>query len=115
MNIGFIGMGIMGSRMAMNLLEAGFDLTINNRTREKSQVLLDKGAKWAESPAELAPIVEILFTMLSTPDAAYKKGIALSALNSIKELYGLAEKQGFGRKDFAAIYALLAKDRSGDN
>jgi glyoxylate/succinic semialdehyde reductase len=45
MNIGFIGMGIMGSRMAMNLLEAGNDLTISNRTREKSQVLLDKGAK----------------------------------------------------------------------
>jgi 3-hydroxyisobutyrate dehydrogenase-like beta-hydroxyacid dehydrogenase len=48
-------------------------------------------------------------------DAAYKRGIALPALNSIKELYGLAEKQGFGRKDFAAIYALLAKDAPGEN
>jgi 3-hydroxyisobutyrate dehydrogenase/glyoxylate/succinic semialdehyde reductase len=51
MKIGFIGMGIMGSRMAMNLLKAGNDLTINNRTRKKAQVLLDKGAKWVESPA----------------------------------------------------------------
>jgi len=69
MNIGFIGMGIMGSRMAMNLLKAGNDLTISNRTREKAQVLLDNGANWAQSPAELAPAVDILFTMLSTPDA----------------------------------------------
>jgi len=72
MNIGFIGMGIMGSRMAMNLLAAGNDLTISNRTREKAQPLLDKGAKWAESPADLADAVDILFTMLSTPDAVRK-------------------------------------------
>lgn len=69
MNIGFIGMGIMGSRMAMNLLAAGKDLTINNRTREKAQALLDKGAKWADSPAELASSADVLFTMLSTPEA----------------------------------------------
>ena len=42
MNIGFIGMGIMGSRMAMNLLEAGYDLTVSNRTREKAKALLAK-------------------------------------------------------------------------
>ncbi len=69
MKIGFIGMGIMGSRMAMNLLAAGNVLTISNRTREKAQPLLDKGAEWAESPAELAAAVDVLFTMLSTPDA----------------------------------------------
>ncbi len=292
MNIGFIGMGIMGSRMALNLLEAGNDLTISNRTREKAQPLLDKGARWAESPAELAAAVDILFTMLSTPaavrevasgengflqamprgalwvncttvdpdfarqmaglaaaqgvgyldapvagtkgpaasgelvfllggdgadidtcrpyfdcmgkktvhlgdagmgssmkmlfnlmlgctmaaysetlvlgeafgfskddvgkvlldapvtapflkmkhplitennfeehfplcwmrkdlhlaaDAAYRNGVALPALNSIKEIYGLAEKQGLGRKDFAAVYTMLAKNGSGDS
>lgn len=69
MNIGFIGMGIMGSRMAMNLLETGNDLTISNRTREKAQILLHKGARWADSPEKLAPAVDIVFTMLSTPDA----------------------------------------------
>jgi 3-hydroxyisobutyrate dehydrogenase/glyoxylate/succinic semialdehyde reductase len=69
MNIGFIGMGIMGSRMAMNLLAAGNSLTINNRTREKAQALLDKGAKWADTPAALASSVDVLFTMLSTPEA----------------------------------------------
>ncbi|MGW8195398.1 MAG: NAD(P)-dependent oxidoreductase [Desulforhopalus sp.] len=69
MKIGFIGMGIMGSRMAMNLLAAGKNLTINNRTREKAQALLDKGAKWADTPAEVASSVDVFFTMLSTPEA----------------------------------------------
>ncbi len=69
MKIGFIGMGIMGSRMAMNLLTEGYDLTISNRTKEKAQTLLDKGAKWADSPAELVSSVDLLFTMLSTPAA----------------------------------------------
>jgi 3-hydroxyisobutyrate dehydrogenase/glyoxylate/succinic semialdehyde reductase len=41
-------------------------------------------------------------------DAAYSSGVALPALNLIKEIYGLAEKQGLGRKDFAAVYQFLA-------
>ena len=69
MKIGFIGLGIMGSRMALNLLDSGHELTINNRTREKAKTLLEKGALWAESPIELAPKVDILITMLSTPQA----------------------------------------------
>jgi 3-hydroxyisobutyrate dehydrogenase/glyoxylate/succinic semialdehyde reductase len=69
MKIGFIGLGIMGSRMALNLLAVGNDLTVNNRTREKANVLLEKGAKWAESPADLAIDADILITMLSTPEA----------------------------------------------
>ena len=69
MKIGFIGLGIMGSRMAFNLLSAGNDLVIHNRTREKADALLEKGAKWAESPAELAKSADILITMLSTPEA----------------------------------------------
>ena len=43
-------------------------------------------------------------------DAAYKSGVALPALNSVKELYAIAEKQGFGKNDFATIYRLLADD-----
>lgn len=69
MKIGFIGLGIMGSRMAQNLLSAGYDLTINNRSPQKAQALREQGARWADSPAELAPAVDILWTMLSTPEA----------------------------------------------
>lgn len=69
MKIGFIGTGIMGSRMVNNLLEGGFDLVIYNRTKDKAQHLLDKGADWAESPAAVAQSADIVFTMLSMPTA----------------------------------------------
>ena len=69
MQIGFIGLGIMGSRMAANLRKAGHDLLIYNRTREKAQALIKEGAQWFDTPAQLAEKVDILFTMLAHPEA----------------------------------------------
>src|SRR5271154_6692708 len=69
MKIGFIGLGIMGSRMAANLQKGGHTLVIFNRTRDKAESLLAAGAHWADSPAELASQVEVVFTMLAHPEA----------------------------------------------
>lgn len=69
MKIGFIGLGIMGSRMAANLQKHGYSLVVFNRTRAKAQPLLDKGASFAESPEKLAEQVDVLFTMLAQPEA----------------------------------------------
>jgi len=69
MEVGFIGLGIMGNRMASNLLRKGYNLVIYNRTRTKEQNLLKMGAKRADSPTDLAKKADILFTMLSTPEA----------------------------------------------
>src|SRR5437773_5178905 len=69
MKIGFIGLGIMGSRMAANLQKHGDALVVFNRTGAKAKPLLDKGASFAESPAKLAEQVDVLFTMLAHPDA----------------------------------------------
>lgn len=69
MKIGFIGLGIMGSRMAENLRKKGHELVVYNRSKVKAQALLANGAAWADSPAEIAKHVNILFTMLSKPDA----------------------------------------------
>src|SRR5205823_11581104 len=69
MKIGFIGLGIMGSRMAANLQKQGHSLVVFNRTREKAGPLIAEGAKWADSPAALALQVEVIFTMLAHPDA----------------------------------------------
>ena len=69
MKIGFIGLGIMGSRMAANLQKHGHELVVFNRTRSKAQPLLDNGAVFAESPANVAEQVNVLFTMLAFPDA----------------------------------------------
>jgi 3-hydroxyisobutyrate dehydrogenase-like beta-hydroxyacid dehydrogenase len=70
MRIGFIGLGLMGSRMAANLLRrAGYDLVVYNRTRAKADSVLDLGATWAETPAQLGEQVDLLFTMLAHPEA----------------------------------------------
>jgi 3-hydroxyisobutyrate dehydrogenase/glyoxylate/succinic semialdehyde reductase len=69
MKIGFIGLGIMGSRMAANLLKKGHELVVYNRTKEKANALVAQGALWADSPAGVAKHVNIIFTMLAKPDA----------------------------------------------
>jgi 3-hydroxyisobutyrate dehydrogenase/glyoxylate/succinic semialdehyde reductase len=84
MKIGFIGLGIMGSRMAANLQKGGHSLVVYNRTREKAAPLLAGGATWAGSPAQVAAQVEIVFTMLAptqaVTDAALGEDGLLSAL-----------------------------------
>ena len=69
MKIGFIGLGIMGSRMAANLQKEGYSLVVFNRTRAKAEPLLGPCGTFSDSPAKLAEQVDILFTMLAHPDA----------------------------------------------
>jgi 3-hydroxyisobutyrate dehydrogenase-like beta-hydroxyacid dehydrogenase len=69
MNIGFIGLGIMGRPMALNLIKAGFKLTVFNRTRSKTEPLAAAGAAVADSPAEVARASDVVITIVSdTPD-----------------------------------------------
>jgi 3-hydroxyisobutyrate dehydrogenase len=67
MRIGWIGTGVMGAPMAAHLQSAGHDLLVFNRTRGKEKSLLEKGATWCESPAEVAAESEIIFTMVGLP------------------------------------------------
>ena len=69
MNIGFIGLGIMGSRMAANLLKNGHTLWVHNRSKDKAKNLLDLGAKWADSPLRASENAEVVITMLANPQA----------------------------------------------
>ncbi len=69
MKVGFIALGTMGSRMAANLQKHGYSLVVFDRTLATAESLLAAGAKWADSPAALAPQVDVLFTMLPNPDA----------------------------------------------
>ena len=69
MKIAFIGLGIMGSRMAVNLLKAGFEVNVWNRTHSRAQELTKSGAKAFTSLKECVTDAEIVFTMLSTPEA----------------------------------------------
>ena len=68
--IGFIGLGIMGKAMALNLIKAGFDVTIWNRSAEKADLLTPLGAGRAATPREVAAACSVTFAMLSDPAAA---------------------------------------------
>ena len=67
--IGFIGLGIMGYPMAGHILRANHPLTVYNRTRSKTKELASKGARVADSPAELAEVSDVIITIVSdSPD-----------------------------------------------
>ena len=65
--VGFIGLGVMGASMAAHLLGGGYELIVFNRTKEKAEPLLAKGAKWAETPAEVASGAEVVVTIVGYP------------------------------------------------
>jgi 2-hydroxy-3-oxopropionate reductase len=67
--VGFIGLGLMGKPMAENILRAGYELTIYNRTAAKATSLVDQGANGSASPAEAAASADVVVTMVTdTPD-----------------------------------------------
>jgi 3-hydroxyisobutyrate dehydrogenase len=65
--VGFVGTGVMGKSIVKHLLSAGHEVSIYTRTKEKAQDLLDLGAKWAESPGDVAAQVDVVFTMVGYP------------------------------------------------
>jgi 3-hydroxyisobutyrate dehydrogenase-like beta-hydroxyacid dehydrogenase len=72
-NLGFIGLGVMGSQMVNRLLGKGHTVTGHNRTRTKAQWLIDKGMKWADSPRAVAETADITFAMVTN-------AVAISAI-----------------------------------
>lgn len=65
--IGFIGTGIMGRSMAKNLMKAGYELSVYNRTKEKAKELIEAGALWCDSPAKCAAGQEAVITIVGYP------------------------------------------------
>jgi 3-hydroxyisobutyrate dehydrogenase-like beta-hydroxyacid dehydrogenase len=68
-NLGFVGLGVMGSQMVNRLLGKGHVVTGYNRTRSKAQWLLDKGMKWADSPRAVAAAADLTFAMVTNSAA----------------------------------------------
>ena len=72
MKVTFLGLGIMGSRMAANLLKNNVELTVYNRSKDSVSKLKKKGAKTAESFTKAVKEADVVFTMFSTPDVVAK-------------------------------------------
>lgn len=69
--IGFIGMGHMGSHMAQRLLDAGYQLTVYDRTKEKTKALRQRGAQMAETPKDLAATCQVVMICVTDDEAQH--------------------------------------------
>lgn len=68
-NLGFVGLGVMGSQMVARLLDKGHTVTGYNRTKKKAQWLIDRGMRWANSPREVAAATDVTFAMVTNAAA----------------------------------------------
>jgi 2-hydroxy-3-oxopropionate reductase len=80
--VGYIGLGLMGKPIAKNILKAGFPLVVHNRSRRAVDELVNLGAESADSPAEMAAKVDVLFTNL--PDSPDVEMVSLGENGIIK-------------------------------
>ena len=100
--LGFIGLGLMGKPMALNLIRAGYPLVVHNRSREVVAELVKEGAEEAQSPREVSSKVEIVFTNL--PDSPDVEKVALGE-NGILE----GAQKGLVYVDHSTIKPSLAR------
>ena len=68
-NLGFVGLGVMGSEMVSRLLSKGHSVTGHNRTKGKADRLIKEGMKWANSPREVAAAADVVFSMVTNSAA----------------------------------------------
>jgi 3-hydroxyisobutyrate dehydrogenase len=66
-SIGFIGLGIMGASMAGHLLATGYPVNVYNRSKEKTNALVEKGAQWCNTVGDLAASSNVIITMVGYP------------------------------------------------
>ena len=112
LKIAFIGTGIMGAPIAGHIMDAGYELTVYNRTKEKAADLIERGAAWADSVAEAAKDADVVFSMVGFPtdveevylagegllasakDGAYLIDLTTSAPELARDIAGAAEVCG---------------------
>ena len=103
--VGFVGLGIMGTSMARNLIEDGHELVIHNRTRAKAEKLAKLGAEVATSPREVAGRSDVIITMLPGPPEVEE---VLAGENGLLE----GVRDGSLIVDMSTSSALLAQELS---
>ncbi len=103
--VGFIGLGIMGIPMSLNILKKGFELTVYNRTFAKTIGLTQAGAKAVKTPLEVAQESEVIITMLTGPEAIdqviFGKEGLFSALTDQKYLINMSSVSPTYTKELA--------------
>jgi 3-hydroxyisobutyrate dehydrogenase-like beta-hydroxyacid dehydrogenase len=103
--LGFVGLGAMGSRVAGRLLAAGHTLTGYNRTRAKAEALLQAGMQWADSPRAVVQAAEVTFSMVTNTavlqDIADQADGVLAGLASGKVWVDMSTVSPFASRELA--------------
>jgi len=68
LKLGWLGLGVMGGAMCQHLMAAGYYMSVNTRSRDKAEKLLENGAVWCDTPAEVSAISDVVFTMVGVED-----------------------------------------------
>jgi len=109
MKVGFIGLGIMGTSMASNLIKAGHELVVHDIKREAAAPHLAAGAAWADTPCKLAEGVEVVMTSLPGPiemeSVTLGKEGLLSGLSSGKVYFDLTTNSPKVVRKVHAVFA----------
>jgi 3-hydroxyisobutyrate dehydrogenase len=90
MKVGFIGLGLMGNHMATNVQKGGHELVVHDLRAEAAKPHLTAGAKWADSPKQVAEMSEVVFTSLPAPPDVEKVALADNGI-----LAGLAKGKAY--------------------
>lgn len=118
--VGLIGLGNMGRPIAHNVLQAGFPLVCWNRTEGKAKELVEEGATWADSPAEVAERVDLVLTVLSDAAAVRdvllgREGVAAAAdrplvveMSTIAPAESVAVAEALRERDFVMLDAPIS-------
>lgn len=115
--IGFVGTGVMGRSMALNLMKEGLTVCVYNRTREKAEALIAEGAIWKDTPGEVAKACDIIITIVGYPrdveevyfnadgiianaqEGAYLIDMTTSSPSLAKKIYQAAKEKGLFAMD----------------
>jgi 3-hydroxyisobutyrate dehydrogenase len=109
--VGIAGLGRMGHPIAANILNAGFPTVVWNRTPDKAADLRDRGARWADSPADLAQSAEIVLTSLADPAAVERVYFAPDGLLASARPDTILVDLSTGSPDMARRIAAAAQER----
>ncbi|MFM7123290.1 MAG: NAD(P)-dependent oxidoreductase, partial [Fluviibacter sp.] len=107
MRVGFVGLGIMGRPMALNLLKAGHDVVVWARRKESMAPLIEAGAQGAESPAGVAAAADIVFSMVA--DAPDVREVMLGSRGVVQ-----SKRPGLIAVDMSTIPPAAAKSIGAD-
>jgi 3-hydroxyisobutyrate dehydrogenase len=111
MRIGWIGTGVMGAPMAGHVLEAGHQMSVHTRTKEKAAALLERGASWAANPAEAADGADLVFSIVGYPQDVEAVHLGTEGTLAARRLPRVIVDMSTSRPGLAIRIARAAKAR----